>query len=53
VPTPRDGMETSVGAMSWRRPVESHGNPLEPCCGIGQRDVELYWSRVAAPANGM
>jgi hypothetical protein len=51
--TPRDGVETSVGAMSWRRPAESRGTPLEPHFGVGQRDVELRWSRVAASANGM
>jgi hypothetical protein len=37
VSTPRDGVETSVGAMLWCRPAE---------------DVELRWSRVAASANG-
>jgi hypothetical protein len=52
VSTPRDGVETSVGAMSWRRPVESCGTPLEPRCGVGQWDIELHWSRVAASANG-
>jgi hypothetical protein len=53
VPTPRDGVETSVGAMSWRRPAESHRTPLEPRCSVGQQDVELRWSRIATPANGM
>jgi hypothetical protein len=35
-----------------RRPM-GYRTPLEPRCGIGQRDVELRWSRFAALANKM
>jgi hypothetical protein len=45
-------IKSSVGAALRHRPT-GRRTLLEPCCGIGQRDVELCWSRVAASANRM
>jgi hypothetical protein len=44
-------MSNSVGAALRHRPT-GHRTLLEPRCGVGQRDEELRWSRVAASANG-